>query len=76
MQHSYVHITTYVCQHGSLHVDIIMLYVNIIMLYVDINMPHVNTFMLNVEMIYLAFRGYKYATIFHILIYQNMRGQF
>ena len=42
---------------------IVNVHVNIIMLHVDINKSHVNIIMLHVDIIYLAFRGQKYATI-------------
>ena len=47
----------------------IMLHINIIMLLIDTNISHVNIIILHVDIIYLACRGQKYATMdFYIYI--------
>ena len=46
-----------------LHVDNNKSHVNMIMLHVDKNKSHVNIIMMHVDIIYLAYRGLKYAII-------------
>ena len=53
------------CQHNILHVDI-SLQVRIIMLHVFKNKSDVNIIMLRDDIIYLACRGQKYATILSV----------